>query len=367
MKACREIVGSITAPVVTCDGNIACINKKLVATGTSPVGDDNLIACNGKKSCEGSNLISDSRIDCDGDTTCKTARIEADIIACGGKRGCLLSNMVGPSIVYGYGFMGAAQSKITAPPQGRKSKKRWTFEVRMLGMNSGTGSTIKSGGARTTILGYGYRSLVDSSIRCTGGSKCKLVCRVNACKNAKVFVDRKSDIELDPVQCDPRDPNYVGPSKKDPSLPAKALGVHCPSLTMPGKGGVPLDADIESLADQWELERMNDPDWIEMIEANKAAEQALDAMIDEEIASYEDYLDLPLPEEGEEESELMVVGNKLIASNDGGAMSNILTSNLLTALVVFIMTCIGSLCYVAYKFGDHGSIKPLLQEKGVIY
>ena len=159
---------------------------------------------------------------------------------------------------------------------------------------------------------------------------------------------------MDPPECHPQDPNFVGPSKKDASLPAKAFGIHCPTIRGPGARLEDAGLDIEQFFEEWNAEWRVSADYIEMVESAEAAERALDAMIEDKVAVYEEYLDLSLP--GENEAELMVVGHGIM--NDS---SNVLRSNLLTALIVFIMTAAVSLCYVAYKFGGDGETKALLE------
>jgi len=353
LKACDKVVGSLTAPQITCDGDVACQDKKMIATGAPPTGEINDITCNGNKACVGGNLISDKTINCDGDMACKNARLEGNTVGCGGKRGCYDAKIVGAGTVYGYGFNAASLANLMGPEQGKKSKAKWTFEVRALGMNSLLGSVINSNGARTTILGLGYRSLVGANIKCVGKSTCYVTCRMNACKTARVFVGGKADLVMDPAGCDPRDPNYVGMSKKDPTMPAKAQGIHCPKIMGPGAKLEDANMDIDAEADKYMEEFKLTSDYLEMVEAAQQAEASLDAMIDENIAIFEDNLDLTLPAE---EEEFMVVGH-MINNNK----SNILTSNLLTALVVFIMTAVASLCYIAYRFGGNDETKALLQ------
>ena len=64
LKSCQLVIGKLTAPVVTVDGDIGAVEKKIVAGGGA---GENAIACNGHKACLSTNLISQGRIDCDGD------------------------------------------------------------------------------------------------------------------------------------------------------------------------------------------------------------------------------------------------------------------------------------------------------------
>ena len=195
--------------------------------------------------------------------------------------------------------------------------------------------------------------MVGAQISCVQGSDCTVTCRGNACKNGVVFVAATSSLVMDPPECHPSDPNFVGPSKKDPSKPAKALGIHCPTIRGPGARLEDANLDRDQFFAEWNSEWELSADYIEMVEAAQVAERALDAMIDDKVAVYEDNLYLSLPDY---EMELMVVGHEIM--NDS---SNILRSNLLTALIVFIMTAAVSLCYVAYKFGGNSESKALLE------
>jgi len=174
---------------------------------------------------------------------------------------------------------------------------------------------------------------------------------MNACKGTSIFVAAGASVELDPPECDPRDPNYVGPSKKDATLPARAKGINCPSLSGPGARLEDADLDIEEWSKKNQEALKLSQEYLEMVESTQIAEEALDAMIAEQVAAF-DALD-----EEEQEQELMVVGHSVSHKSH----HNTLTSNLLTALAVFIMTSVGSLCYIAYKFGGNGETKALLQ------
>ena len=219
-------------------------------------------------------------------------------------------------------------------------------------MNALLGATVTSGQSGvTTIKGYGFKGLVRAAIKCLGTTTCKIECRMNACKGTDIFVAAGASLEIDPIECDPRDANYVGPSKKDPTMPARAKGVNCPSIRGPGARAEDADLDIEEWSKNHQESLKLSEDYLEMVEATQIAEDAIDAMIAERVAAY-DALD-----EEEQQQELMVVGHSVSHKSH----NNTLTSNLLTALAVFIMTSVGSLCYIAYKFGGNGETKALLQ------
>eukprot|EP00486_Rosalina_sp_Unknown_P006903 CAMPEP_0201574348 /NCGR_PEP_ID=MMETSP0190_2-20130828/18786_1 /ASSEMBLY_ACC=CAM_ASM_000263 /TAXON_ID=37353 /ORGANISM="Rosalina sp." /LENGTH=450 /DNA_ID=CAMNT_0048002477 /DNA_START=133 /DNA_END=1485 /DNA_ORIENTATION=+ len=351
LKACQGIIGKLEAPIVACDGDIACVDKKIVADGGSALATpvENLATCNGKKACVSSNVISKlGRIDCDGDTACKKAGLSASTVACGGKRGCYESIIKQPTTVFAYGFNSIANAQIIGGDGDE--------EIRALGMNAVMGSTVTTGqSGTTTILGYGFKSLVGAAIKCVGTTTCKITCKMNACKLADIFVAANANLEIDPIECDPRDANYVGPSKKDPTMPARAKGVNCPTISGPGVKASDADLSIE----EWEKAHFDafkqSNDYKEMIELAEISENSLDAIIAEEVSAWEDNLDL---EDKDQESELMVVG-QTVSSSSGNHM---IASNLLTGLAVFIMTLVGSLCYIAYKFGgNNGETKALLQ------
>eukprot|EP00486_Rosalina_sp_Unknown_P005514 CAMPEP_0201566872 /NCGR_PEP_ID=MMETSP0190_2-20130828/6989_1 /ASSEMBLY_ACC=CAM_ASM_000263 /TAXON_ID=37353 /ORGANISM="Rosalina sp." /LENGTH=180 /DNA_ID=CAMNT_0047986161 /DNA_START=991 /DNA_END=1533 /DNA_ORIENTATION=- len=176
---------------------------------------------------------------------------------------------------------------------------------------------------------------------------------------ADIFVDRGASIVMDPVQCDPRDPNFVGQSKKDPKYPAKALGVNCPIIRGPGARLEDADLTVEEWEKQADAQWYSTSEYMEMLEAAEIAEQSLDAMIADKVNAFEDNLDLSIVPEFEQDEQLMVVGHT-VSSITGSSDNNMLQSNLLTALIVFIMTSVGSLCYIAYKFGGNGETKALL-------
>lgn len=333
-RSCSDMLGSIEAPVILCDGSLSCAAKRIESSATPAAGYTNTIDCNGNKACFDSNLISAARVSCDGDTSCKDAYINADIVSCGGKRSCVSSLIVSPTEVYLYGFLAAgAGSKITGPQGG-------SLLVKALGMNSFVGGTIKNNGADLTVLGYGYRALNSAIIKCKGGATCTVVCKVNACKNAVIAVDGSSTLRIEPEDCAIQEINANRGSLK------RVLGVNCPTITGTGNVNPPLTEEEEDKM----LEAMVQQNayYLEMLEANEIAEAALDAMISEEAAGFED--------EEEDESILMIVGNSII----GYGTNNVVTSNILTALAAFIMTLIGSVCYYAFKFNKSSEYKPLL-------
>ena len=215
--------------------------------------------------------------------------------------------------------------------------------VKALGMNSFVGGIIKNNGADMTVYGYGYRSLNSAVIKCKGKATCTVVCKVNACKNAIIAVDKKSTLNIEPEECADQEINANRGTLK------RVNGINCPTIMGRGEVNPPMTDEEE---DQYYLDMVSqDAYYLEMLEANKIAEAALDANIAEEAAGFDEIED----EEEEDESILMVVGNSII----GYGTNDIVTSNIMTALAAFIITLVGSVCYYAVKF-NKSEYKPLL-------
>lgn len=350
-KSCQSITGGITSDGdVSCDGDLACAsddtrgyNDNLMIRSTTNV------LCNGKKSCAYANIEAVSTVACDGDAACIDGYIKAgSAVGCGGKKSCKNAVITAPT-VYGYGMCGAVDAKI-------KDDDGSYLTVKALGFRALGAAKIISTDMATSIYAYGWKGMLGASIKCKQSSSCIVICKSTACKLSAIFVDSTSTLAITPNGCDPDDANYAV-SKRDPSLPAKQKGIHCPSITKAGVSYGITDEELEEMATKWEADIRNNEEVKQMLDEVDEMERKLDALLAEEELIFEEQ---EAYEKAQElgVAEFMVEGNQLIGATHS---QNLIMSNLMTALAVFVITLVIAVVYYAYKAPKTGQFKPLLE------
>eukprot|EP01083_Nonionella_stella_P026390 72617_1 len=242
-----------------------------------------------------------------------------------------------------------------------ENEKEWMAEaiIKAFGFNALAYADISTRGVDTKVLAYGYRALTSATVQCSQGSHCNIVCKSNACKNTPVYVDKLSTLSVDPAGCDPLSDAYKV-SKKDPSLPGKQEGIHCPIIIRAGKqdayGHVVTDGELESKLAAFQEMRLATDEWSQIMEEEEMDEEAFKDYL---ALRHADYEDLELETDDLDESDLdylfgvsgeaaVVQGVKVFGDNA------LIYSNMVTGLVVFMVSFVAMYCYFSRKYREFG-------------
>jgi len=349
LKSCTDIVGGLNAPDIRCDGDIACTNFKskknsdlslnLNAVGA---GDASLLYCNGNQVCRDTQQRSDGLIYCDGDGACKESRMQADKIECQGKRSCK-DTIMQPNSGAGselesikcHGWFGCAGANVIM-----------ATNVDAYGFNALTKAVIETRGiSQFNLKAYGFRALAGASIDCKG-SVCNIDCKGNACKGVPISVAKSSTLNLTPQECDPNN-DACEPSKNDPAVCKKIAGINCPAVIYARNDQTDeeLAALRQSYVDAFEASE----EYQEYLEIQDIADQESELYIDERLRDYEMENEYD-EEEGDDEFFAQQNNEYLFGENvslQTQIASSLITSNLLTAVAVFLLT--GGLIYFIFN------------------
>ena len=210
-------------------------------------------------------------------------------------------------------------------------------------------STIRLRGQDTKINAQGFRALSGALIEVSANTELDIFCRGNACKGALITRFKNSDIVIDPPECDENGANFIGRKADGSVKKVVKLSTNCPEIEY-----VTSDAEAEAKAIEFRAQFATSDEYKEMQEALDIAEQEFDEYLDERLRDYEDVPEDDDDDEDFEDEAYLFGGNgnlQTLSSN------NMITSNLLTGIAVFILTFGMVHGIVQCRYGDYKQIQ----------